>query len=185
MQKTAFFVVGVIAILVRSHGEAKAQFVFGAPENLGGTVNGPNFDMHPSISADGLSLYFMSGLRWQGGLAVAGNADIFVTKRECPACDWGQPVNLGPPVNTDGWEGEPSISNNELELYFAETYTHAGNPPRLGGIGGNDLWVTRRENLASPWGEPENLDVVNSTANDAGPKISDNWLWLFFESHRS
>ncbi len=60
MQKTAFFVVGVVAILVRSHGEANAQFVFGPPRNLGGTVNGPNLDMHPCISADGLSLYFMT-----------------------------------------------------------------------------------------------------------------------------
>jgi hypothetical protein len=45
---------------------------------------------------------------------------------------WGPPVNLGPPVNTPGMDGNVAISADMRTLYFVST--------RLGGLGDWDLW---------------------------------------------
>jgi hypothetical protein len=50
-----------------------------------------------------------------GGL---GDRDIWVARRASPDDDWGAPVNLGPQVNTPGYEIGPSISADGRTLYF-------------------------------------------------------------------
>jgi hypothetical protein len=98
------------------------------PVNLGPTVNSSSVDGAPSISADGLSLFFDS--QRPGGY---GGYDIWVTTRETTADDWGTPVNLGPPVNSSASESDPSISADGSTLYFS-------SPNRPGGYGRYDIW---------------------------------------------
>ena len=153
---------------------ANADFTFGTPTNLGPTVNSSSVDWMPSISADGLSLYFSS--RRGGGL---GAEDIYVTTRATTSDPWGEPVNLGPPVNTSNWEQGPSISADGLTLFFS-SYN------RPGGSGGDDIYVTTRATTDDPWGTPVNLGPkVNSSAHDWAPSISVDGLELFFGSKRS
>ena len=63
--------------------------------------------------------------------------------------DWSLPINLGPVVNSAAEDFAPHISKNGLSLYFAST--------RPGGLGGEDLWVSKRARSDDPWGEPVNL----------------------------
>ena len=65
---------------------AKADFTFGTPTNLGPTVNSSAGDDMPSISADGLELYF--GSNRPGG---SGNLDLWVTTRDTKDDEWGPP----------------------------------------------------------------------------------------------
>jgi len=102
---------------------------WGQAVNLGPTVNSPVFDGHPFISPDGLILYLTS--ERSGGY---GNSDIWMTRRATRDDAWGEPVNLGPPVNTATGEGEPYCSTDGSTLYFGST--------RPGGIGGWDIWQT-------------------------------------------
>lgn len=83
------------------------------PMNLGSTVNSPAMDDLPSISSNGRMLFFTSDR--SGGL---GDMDIWVARRASPDDDWGTPVNLGPEVNTSGYEIGPSISADGRTLYF-------------------------------------------------------------------
>ena len=132
---------------------AKADFTFGTPTNLGPTVNTSAFDGVPSISADGLELYFSSGR--PGGY---GSLDIWVTTRPTKDDPWGTPVNLGSTVNSGYDDPTPSISTDGLTLYFSS------NRP---GEGGYDLWLTTRATKQDPWGEPVNLGpTVNSSAQE-------------------
>src|SRR5437899_12840608 len=62
---------------------------WGAPVNLGPVVNSAYNDQHPSISKDGLSLYFVSNR--PGGF---GGNDIWVTKRAPVDDRWGTLQNL-------------------------------------------------------------------------------------------
>ena len=165
-----------ILVLVLTAGVANADFTFGEPTNLGPTVNTSSFDSVPTISGDGLELYFMSNR--PGG---EGGYDIWVTTRTTTADDWGPPVNLGPTVNSSSSENSPSISADGLELYFSDW-----GAPRPGGVGDSDLWVTTRPTKDEEWGEPVNLgSAVNSSALDGGPDISADGLSLFFYSRRS
>jgi Tol biopolymer transport system component len=66
---------------------------WGEPENLGPTVNTGRIECEPSISADGLSLYFGSD---------RSGWSIWVTTRKTKDEPWEEPVNLGPTVNSGG-----------------------------------------------------------------------------------
>ena len=67
-EKMKKMLVGVIAALVLSGGNVRADFTFGAPTNLGPVVNGQSDEQMPSISADGLELYLLS--RRTGGFSI-------------------------------------------------------------------------------------------------------------------
>jgi Tol biopolymer transport system component len=97
------------------------------PVNLGPAVNSPSPDYQPSVSTDGLSLFFAS--ERPGGY---GEVDIYMTTRATKNDPWGPPVNLGPPVNGSGANFTPNISGDSRILYFTST--------RAGGYGGHDSW---------------------------------------------
>ena len=142
--------------------------IWGPPENLGAAVNSVKEDAFPSISADGLTLYFDSDR--PGGY---GDFDIYMTARPTKNSPWGPSVNLGPKINSSAGEGSPCISGESLELYFSSE--------RPGGYGGADIYVTRRATTNDPWGEPVNLGpVVNSTYNESFVCLSPDGLLLFF-----
>ena len=98
--------------------------------NLGPIVNSPAYDGSPCILPDGLTLLFTSNR--PGGF---GDNDIWVTRRATANAAWGEPVNLGPPVNTARGEAEPTISPDGQTLYFSDW-----SAPRPGGVGRIDLW---------------------------------------------
>jgi len=145
---------------------------WGAPVNLGPTVNSSAWELDPSLSSDGLSLYFMSTR--PGG---SGGRDTWVTTRATKDGDWTTPVNLGPTVNWSYDDCCADISADGLSLFF-----WSGRP---GGSGGQDLWVTTRATVSDPWDITVNLGpTVNSSAWDGGPSISSDGLSLFFFSER-
>jgi outer membrane protein OmpA-like peptidoglycan-associated protein/tetratricopeptide (TPR) repeat protein len=66
---------------------------------------------HPALSPDGQILYFVSDM--PGGY---GATDIYKVYRT--QFGWGEPINLGSSINTNGREMFPSIDNNGT-LWFA------------------------------------------------------------------
>jgi Tol biopolymer transport system component len=144
---------------------------WGAPENLGSLVNSPQVDAAASISADGLSLYFVS-------TRSGGFEHIYVTTRATRNDPWGQAVKLGPEVNSGTSDGFPSISPDGLELYFASY--------RAGGYGDLDIYVARRATQNAPWGKAVNLGpVVNSPQCEGYPSLSPDGLLLLFTDNVS
>jgi Tol biopolymer transport system component len=75
-----------------------------------------------------LLLFFQSNRTGGYGSQV----DIWVARRKTTDDPWSQPVNLGPVINTFGYDGTPSISADGSTLYFASN--------RPGGHGDEDLW---------------------------------------------
>jgi hypothetical protein len=144
---------------------------WGPAVSLGSTVNSSAGGQGgPSISADGLSLYFASDR--PGGY---GMVDLWVTTRATLSDPWGPPANLGRTVNSDAFEANPSISADDLAFFFE------------GGSGyPDDIWVTRRLTVSDPWGLPVNLGprVNLSVPDDATPNISADGSTLYFCSDR-
>ncbi|MHC4500882.1 MAG: hypothetical protein ACYS21_17420 [Planctomycetota bacterium] len=163
--------VGIVAAIVVGCRSAKADFTFGEPTNLGPIVNSSFGDMGASISSDGLSLYFDSDR--PGGY---GKTDIWVATRETINDPWGEPVNLGPTVNSSKIDWDVYISFDGLELYFR---SH-----RPGGYGGGDIWVAKRQTKDEPWGVPVNLgSTVNSSTHEDYPSITGDGLEMHFCSY--
>jgi outer membrane protein OmpA-like peptidoglycan-associated protein len=136
---------------------------------LSDNINTPNYNEgSESISQDGKFLFF-TGCNRPDGL---GRCDIYVAQKK--GDDWGKPFDLSPPVNTTGWESQPSISADGRTLYFVSN--------RRGGYGGYDIW---KSNLTDKgWGEPENLGPnINTSANEQSPFIHADDSTLYFCSN--
>ena len=91
--------------------------------------------------------------------------------------DWSAPVNLGAEINSAANDQGPAISTDGLSLYFAST--------RVGGFGGNDIWVSRRQHKDGPWGTPQNLGAtINTSGVESTPALSRDGRLLYFASAR-
>ncbi|HEY3221563.1 MAG TPA: hypothetical protein VGJ80_12595 [Gemmatimonadales bacterium] len=90
---------------------------------------------------------------------------------------WSDPANLGATVNTTFNEQGPTLSNDELSLYFGSD--------RPGGIGGFDIWVSHRACKDCAWETPVNVGPgVNTSSDETGPGLSIDGHLLFFRSTR-
>jgi len=145
---------------------------FGEPVNLGPQVSSSEGDTGPAVSSDGLTLLFAS-LR-PGG---QGGNDLWMCTRELASEPFAEPINLGPIVNSDNHDSDPTLSADGLTLLF-----HSGRP---GGEGGNDLWMCTRASSSESFSEPVNLGpTVNRSDFDSSPFLSSDGLSLLFESDR-
>ena len=143
---------------------------WGLPTNLGPQVNGSSEDFFPSVSPDGLELYFTS-VRTDG----YGGWDMYVSKRATPNDPWGDPVNVGPAVNSPGQEGWVVFSPDWLLMFFWSD--------RPGGFSPwGDNYVARRASRSAPWQPAVNLgSVVNGPVWNAplGMTADGSALYVF------
>lgn len=122
---------------------------------------------HPAISSDESELYFVSDM--PGGL---GGKDIWKATKN--GSGWGEPENLGAPINTPGDEMFPFVHTNG-DLYFASNY-HPG-------MGGLDIFKTSKDDEGKI--QIENLGVpVNSSGDDFGIVFFKDTDKGFFVSNR-
>jgi Tol biopolymer transport system component len=172
---TRFKLLLVVLVITLGCTSATGQRSFGPARNVGDAINTQSIEVGPNLSADGLTLYFVSDR--PGG--HSGTAELWMSERTTTRDPWQTAVNVGSPVNSHS-AASPSISGDGLELFFDN-----GLRVRPGGQGSGDIWVARRANTSSNWNEPENLGpVVNSAFNDGVPKLSRDGLTLFFSSDR-
>src|SRR5436309_15288958 len=75
------------------------------PVNLGPVINSSFVDANAGLSPDAHALYFISTR--PGGF---GMNDIWMSQRQCLACPWEEPVNLGAVITTAAMEASPTVS---------------------------------------------------------------------------
>lgn len=126
-----------------------------------------------TISVDGSLLFFTLCNHPEG----FGSCDIWYSVREDG--NWSKPRNAGRPLNSESWEGQPSLSAFGDRLYFASN--------RPGGKGNKDIWSIElkgwRPDGKPIWGEFKNLgDSINTPGDDISPFIHQNNRDLFFSS---
>ena len=120
------------------------------------------------ISQDGRILYFTACGRKDG----AGRCDLYVSYRK--AGGWSRPQNLGPAINTSGWESQPCLSIDGQTLYFVSD--------RSGGYGGMDIW--RSTLVEGRWSKPVNMGAtINTSGDEKSPFVSFDDQRLYFSSN--
>ncbi|QMW02212.1 OmpA family protein [Spirosoma foliorum] len=169
------------------------------PMELGPEVNTKFTETTPFLAPDGATLYFSSNR--EGGL---GSNDIYVCKRVDKTWKhWSKPVNLGPKVNTDGYDAYYTLAASGDYAYLTTFKNTLGKgdivrvklsddrptnqPGKLGG-GGDDVAgkgdVTRPDPVAlisgkvvdQVTGKPIEARIVYQTLPDgteAGEATSD------------
>jgi WD40-like Beta Propeller Repeat len=143
---------------------------WGAPERVPPPVSSEFFDITPTISIDGLDLYFGSN---RPGPFSPPWPDLWVSHRASQNDPWGEPVNLGAGVNTELFEGSIDISPDQRTAYFA-------------GVTSDfvfDIYVSTRSSTYEPFRPRVKLPApVNSDGHDYGPALTADGRVMFFSS---
>ncbi len=117
------------------------------------------------ISPNGDKLFFRAIIS-----RTPPNVDIFCRIKTKEG--WGEPFNIGSPVNTDGVEGYPSVSRDGTLYFYAIKEDSFGN---------SDLYCSRFEN--GKYTTPTNLGpAINTQYNEFNPCISPDGAYLIFNS---
>lgn len=106
------------------------------PQNLGPVINTTGSELSPFIHHDNQTLYFASD-----GHPGMGGLDIFYSRR-CENGQWGEPVNIGYPVNTHGDEFGMIVGASGMFAWFASD--------KEGGFGNSDLYIFELYEEARP-----------------------------------
>lgn len=138
------------------------------PIPLDGSINTPDDEGTPSITADGRTLYFSRASSVPGS---APRVAIFVSQRS--EATWGEPEQVVITEDFSVATGHPAISPNGRWLYFASDMP--------GGFGGLDIW---RINVDDPR-NPVNLGPrINTPGNESFPYLrNDSSLYFSSDSH--
>lgn len=93
------------------------EFHWSEPVNLGSDINTSEAEFSPFLAADDKTLFFASM-----GFKGKGSSDIYYSKRlDDTWTKWSQPINLGPEVNSEEFEGYYSIPASGNFAYFVST----------------------------------------------------------------
>lgn len=128
---------------------------WGTPTKLNLKPNDTVTVGHPALTNDDLTLIFASDM--EGG---QGGKDLWMVSYDKRAKSWGDPVNLGPKINTAGDEMFPYI-HDDGSLYFSSD-GHIG-------MGGLDMFRAEVVGTEKKWENPKNLGFpMNSPQHDFG-----------------
>lgn len=128
---------GDIYTSVRKNG------IYTNPVKLNSDVNSVAIESACSISKDGGILIFSSNR--DGGY---GGLDIWMIYKYESGL-WGEPINLGPEINSPFDEDFPTLSLDGSTLYFSSD----GHP----GMGSFDLYFSTWDSQSRVWTKPQNL----------------------------
>lgn len=133
---------------------------WGKLESIGSNINTPTtWEAQPSISADNKTLYFTRVVNPFGG-----DMDIYKSERQKDG-SWGDPINLGAPINTPGDEKSPFMHSDSYTLYFSSNY-HIG-------MGGYDIFYSTMDNETKNFKDPINIgNPINTTKDEHGFIVS-------------
>ncbi len=101
----------------------KMDGVYSKPINLGITINSAGNEGSPFLAADNKTLYFNSN-----GHPGFGDADIYVSTRlDDTWTNWSEPINLGPIINSQEWDGYITIPASGEYAYFSSLKNSIGS----------------------------------------------------------
>jgi outer membrane protein OmpA-like peptidoglycan-associated protein/tetratricopeptide (TPR) repeat protein len=143
-------------------------------DNIGDPPNTSNQESAQFISADGHYLFLTRCENRSEDGAAEGGCDLFMAYRVKLDTTWTIAQPFGKTINIDTYEGMPSLSPDNRELYFVSN--------RKGGYGGYDIWISRFED--GLWQLPVNAGPgINTKGDETTPFIAADNKTLFFASN--
>jgi hypothetical protein len=130
-------------------------------------------DLEPFLSPDGRRLYFASDRPRGDSLEAAPDYDIWYVERDGLEDAWGEPVNLGAPVNTDGNEFYPAVTSGG-DLYFTSD--------RPGTKGKDDIFHAKKGEQG--YADPVSLgEAINSEGYEFNAFVAPDGSYLIYTAY--
>ncbi|HSZ26392.1 MAG TPA: OmpA family protein, partial [Cytophagaceae bacterium] len=133
------------------------------PTSISNVINTPSHDACVGISADGSQLFIYK---------TDNGGDIYVS--HLLGSIWGEPKSLGPNINSEAWEPCMSISADGKTIFFISN--------RKGGIGGNDIYMSKKQQNGEFGPAILLSDKINTKENEFSPFIHPDGKTLYFSS---
>ncbi|MBL4745761.1 MAG: PD40 domain-containing protein [Flavobacteriaceae bacterium] len=160
---------GEVSVLVQIqliNGEWKAQEIL--------SFSGMYQDMEPFLSANNLTLYFASNRPLSMSDTAVKDFDIWKVERTSLFSPWGNPINLGKPINTEYNEFYPSLSANNT-LYFT-----SDQPSEFGK---DNVWFSEKDKHG--YKIPRTLPkAINSDGYEFNAFIASDESYLIFSGYK-
>lgn len=122
------------------------------------------------LTKDGKQLYFARC----NSPDSYGNCDIFVADLRADST-WGDVRNLGPAINSRGWDSHPSLSHSGDTLFFASD--------RFGGFGYSDIYYATKDSNGA-WQKALNMGpIINTRGAEVSPFFHHKFNVLYFSSN--
>lgn len=174
------------------------------PQSLSSINNyqgGAHYVAGPSLSSNADTLYFCASYDGTGK-----NRDIYYAVKSGDT--WGEPISVGVPINSDAYEGFPSISADGQSLYFmrrdttgeVKNYRAKRKDPRKNKAPyhikiGSDGKVTKykgicytlyvsKKDASGKWQAPQALPNIINSGCEKCPRIMPDNATLIFSSVR-
>jgi len=134
------------------------------------TINTSYNEGSACLSTDGRQLFF-SRCNAPGSF---GNCDLYVSTLG-PDSVWSASKNLGPNVNSPGWDSHPSLTRTGDTLYFASN--------RVGGFGMSDIYYSIKGPDGN-WQKALNAGpIINTRNSEVSPFLHHKFNVLYFSSN--
>lgn len=128
-------------------------------------INTPHNEGAQCLSPDGKLLIFTRCDNYG-----FGDCDLYFS--EYKNGQWTKDQKMPSYINSDAWDGQPSLSADGKYLYFSSE--------RAGGLGGRDIWRSTK-NKKGQWGIPQNLGrPINTRGQEESPFIHADGETLYF-----
>lgn len=148
---------------------------WGKAFNIGRPINTEMNEGGHTLTPDGQAMIFticdLYGDYGRGRNGY-GSCDLFVSMLD--GGRWTNPKNLGPNINSNLHDAQPSMSSDGRTVYFSST--------RRGGYGENDIYYSTLTSRG--WSIPVNLgDKINTKGREEGVSIHPDNQTLYFTSN--
>lgn len=108
-----------------------------------------------------------------------GNCDIYMSR--CKNGKWSKAVNLGPEINSEYWDTQPTVTQDKNRLYFLSNRP-VPSRSEIKGKDNFDIWYSDWDYVLNQWGQAENLTQINTAGKEFCPFISADGTTLYFSS---
>lgn len=130
-------------------------------------------DIEPFLSPDNLRLYFASTRPLKSTDDKAKDYDIWYVSRESLSTEWGSPINIGSPVNSEKNEFYPSLASN-MNLYFTSDLSTSK--------GKDDIFLSIWD--GNTYQEPISLsEAINTEGYEFNAYVSSDESFLIFTAY--
>lgn len=141
-------------------------------QDIGSTINTGYHEEAATLSFDEKKLFFVTDK--PGGI---GGHDIYMALWDEANSTWGEPTNIGGPVNTEFDEKGVFFHPDNKTLYFSSN----GHST----MGGLDIFKTEYDAQTNEWSDPVNIGYpINTPDDDVYYVVSGNERYAYFSSVR-